>query len=408
MKLDKLNQNKVSQNSGSKRDRSDGVNSHLQKKSKADVDVDSSLTKSSVPHCQFELATTNSESLDILSTWFQGRKFTGLENLEFKNSATCGNSLGCFAKKDFSVGDMLFSVPQSCILGLGLTMDHPIANFVFHEAKKHQCFDRVSIELLVWLVMIDGKYIDHENVDDDDSDDEGHIPPLHVYLSSLSDPSPSLLHWDPELCKALEGTNLGTSLKTLESTLKAHAEFLVDLSKWNKKGCVRLLPPKYFNYDSLLWACGHYLSRRYPGHFATQIYHDLTVDDNKFSRESNFGNVGALVPLLDILNHNDEHEWLKFEVKNNALHVICNHPVKTGEELFSNYGGLSNEQLLFAYGYCTAQNSNDVFSIKLKVPSVMSTTAPVLKKRGSVDSVTKQFALRGGGWDGIPKVSIEK
>ena len=39
-------------------------------------------------------------------------------------------------------------------------------------------------------------------------------------------------------------------------------------------------------------------------------------------------NLGIMVPLLDILNHDSSQEWLRFEVKNEALQVICNVPRK--------------------------------------------------------------------------------
>jgi hypothetical protein len=356
-------------------------------------------------HPEFDLATTQPNTLEVLTSWFQSHKFTGLENLDFKLSDNCSKTLGCFAKKDFAVGETIFTIPRSCILGLGSAMDHPIANFIYNEAKKHQCFHLVTVELLIWLVMIDGKYRDHENEEEDDDEGDGEFPPIHPYLTSLADPSPSLLHWDPKLLKVLEHTNLGNALRELEKTLKGHANFLKDLKKWNKKDSERLLPSKYFHYDSLVWACGHYLSRRYPGHFANQIYRDLTIDDNKFGREENMGNIGSLVPLLDILNHNDEQEYLKFEVKNQSLHVICNYEVKASDELYSNYGTLSNEQLLFAFGYAIAQNTNDVYTVKLKLPSIMPSSS-ALKKRGSVDAISKVFDFKAGGWEGIPKVFV--
>ncbi len=354
-------------------------------------------------HSQFDLASTKIINIENLMDWFRFHKFSGLEHLQLMLSSRCADTLGCFAKKDFKVGDILFTVPQKCILGLGSAMDHPLSNFIYNEAKKHQCFDRVTVEFIIWLVMIDGKYRDHENENDEGDEGDGEFPPIHAYLNSLADPSPSLLHWNPQLLKIVEHTNLGNSLIELDSSLRQYTTLLQDLRKWNKRDCERLLPLKFFNYENLVWACGHYLSRRYPSHFANQIYSDLTIDDNKFSRETSMGNLGSLVPLLDILNHNDEQEYLKFEVSNGTLHVICNHPIKNGDELFSNYGSLSNEQLLYAYGYAIPQNRFDVYPIKLKVPSVMPSAAT--KKRGSIESISKVFNIHSGGWDGIPKVN---
>lgn len=60
--------------------------------------------------------------------------------------------------------------------------------------------------------------------------------------------------------------------------------------------------------------------------------------------------------------------------------------------MFSNYGALSNEQLLFAYGYAILDNQNDSLPMKLRIPSTVFATGNV-------------FALKSGGWDGVPRVS---
>ena len=67
------------------------------------------------------------------------------------------------------------------------------------------------------------------------------------------------------------------------------------------------------------------MSRRYPGRFALQPSADSMLDPRK---ESLGDNLGAFVPLLDILNHDDSEEWLKLEVVDNDLLILCNHPVK--------------------------------------------------------------------------------
>jgi hypothetical protein len=54
------------------------------------------------------------------------------------------------------------------------------------------------------------------------------------------------------------------------------------------------------------------------------------------TKEPNMGNIGSLVPLLDILNHNHDREWLKFTISSGKLQVICNHPV----DIVSNYFSL--------------------------------------------------------------------
>ena len=70
------------------------------------------------------------------------------------------------------------------------------------------------------------------------------------------------------------------------------------------------------NMNTLIWARGHYLSRRYPSRFggdkeSNQNCHCLASD----ARELDMDNLGALVPLLDILNHDDKQDYLTFDVR---------------------------------------------------------------------------------------------
>ena len=59
--------------------------------------------------------------------------------------------------------------------------------------------------------------------------------------------------------------------------------------------------------------------------------------------------------------------------------------------MFSNYGGLSNEKLLFAYGFALPDNPFDAFAVKLKT------------KDTGMD-VNTTFYLRRGGIASVPKV----
>ena len=86
-----------------------------------------------------------------------------------------------------------------------------------------------------------------------------------------------------------------------------------------------LIPRSVFNRESLIWAEGHYLSRRYPGHFKNDN-ENSSFTKNKISidelgPEPMLGSTGALVPLLDILNHDDTCNWLDFSLDDGYLCV---------------------------------------------------------------------------------------
>ena len=63
--------------------------------------------------------------------------------------------------------------------------------------------------------------------------------------------------------------------------------------------------------------------------------------------------------------------------------------------MFSNYGGLSNERLLFAYGFALPDNPFDSFAVKLKVK---------VKDKDTGGDGNATFYLHRGGIEGVPKV----
>ena len=55
----------------------------------------------------------------------------------------------------------------------------------------------------------------------------------------------------------------------------------------------------------------------------------MLSDEEQFDGfEKGLGDLGSLCPLLDILNHKSGTDWLKLEVSDGCLHVICNHPIR--------------------------------------------------------------------------------
>lgn len=72
------------------------------------------------------------------------------------------------------------------------------------------------------------------------------------------------------------------------------------------------------------------MSRRYPssfGDFESSKEKEMIHPSNTRNDEL-LGNHGALVPLLDILNHKSDQSWIRFEVKDYKLQIICNYPIK--------------------------------------------------------------------------------
>ena len=81
-----------------------------------------------------------------------------------------------------------------------------------------------------------------------------------------------------------------------------------------------------------------------------------------------------------------------------------------GDELFSNYGDLPNEVLLFAYGFALENNPHDSVNVRL-VSGVSTGAAPVkcaqqLSQATATTVETCTFSVERGGLAGVPKVRL--
>ncbi len=79
-----------------------------------------------------------------------------------------------------------------------------------------------------------------------------------------------------------------------------------------------------------------------------------------------------------------------------------------GAELFSNYGLLSNEKLLYAYGFATPDNLYDSIAVKLKVArkGPTSSSSSSSASSGEADAAVNMgvFYIQSGGVNGVPPV----
>jgi hypothetical protein len=345
--------------------------------------------------------TSSGQNLINLLDWLKVCGIKGLEDDRFQfisSNGQCGGSLGCFASKDFKFNELLFAIPLKCIISLSNANSSTISELLRQAAHSFGEPALVTSELLIWIFMIQQL-----------ADTKSHFNP---FLQSLDSESPSPLSWTLNLQSALNGTNMST-MSTSKSSIERHAKFLDEVRRWalETNRDFSFLGSDTFNLSSLIWARGHYLARRYPSEFSVHSSIDGSSSSSSGStdngdldgREEGMMNLGALVPLLDILNHSPEREWLTFKVVDDFLHVVCNYPIEKGNEMFSNYGSLSNEMLLYAYGFCLENNSDDALTLQL-----MGTDTSVDKNiRGETTGPTGPvhmgtYYVTSGGMLGIP------
>lgn len=349
-------------------------------------------------------------SFENFLEWLRKNDTTGLDDVSF--AVVKDRGLSCFADKDYAAGDSIFRIKQTCLIGL-------------HQAEKTRTSQALRLaasalgerssctsELILWVYMCQRPK---------------HFEPYLKTLDQTCLPDPS--RWQPpQLVEALSNTNLGSTLGDIESHLKEKIAFLDRVRDYygnNEKNqssgsgsseqltfSIDDIPSRdEVSLEALAWARSHYLSRRYPGSFSEEssnitdtsnapiMTSTTTLNSESDGREIGMSHMGCLCPLLDILNHSGEKDWLLLYVKDGYLCVDAKEPRPKGIELLSNYGSdKSNEQLLYAYGFAIEDNPSDAVTIKL-----MGGQDKTANGSMNIPQYIGTFYITRGGLAGVPR-----
>jgi len=310
-----------------------------------------------------------------LNKWLKALcRDTSSSTVWFKRSPLGG--LGGFAKKDIPAGTVLFDIPRHLVLSSACrsVQTHPLV----HDLARD--FD-VTAETLLFVYMILGHSKSKERNE------------MEGYLSSLP-AHPTLL-----IAEEMQGTNVGSQV-TLD-----YIEVLAQLERIHLvKGLA------FITLQDLMVAKFNYNSRRYPFHLAptdmvllpekqesesihaaavtlvaaaegaagsTRATKKRRLSDGINSKQQQQqqpqrrvydASQGALVPLLDILNHAAPPIGAKRVLFDISIPTIVR--VTTGvayskdEEIYSDYGCVNNDQSLLQFGYFDKQ-CRDVYTVVL-------------------------------------------
>jgi hypothetical protein len=185
--------------------------------------------------------------------------------------------------------------------------------------------------------------------------------PWHAYLAALPASSPEPTCWPIHLREELRATPVGVSLTAARDFVqRVYDGFVARLVRERND----LIPAGIDSVDSLLWARGMCRSRSFPislegpvgsGEGAVPVFGPEGTEESSS---------GVLLPFFDLLNHRHGQpiEW-----NSNSTHVEFATPcaVKSGDEVYNNYGGRPNEELIFSYGFCIHPNAMDAVSLVL-------------------------------------------
>jgi len=299
--------------------------------------------------------------MSTLSTWLRSTVDTCSSNLvEFKASPLGG--LGGFAKESIPAGAVLFDIPREFVLSSACSkvLSHPLVRDLAKDLE-------ITAETLLFVYMILRRLKANEHDDEDG------------YLASLP------LHPPLLVADELLGTNVGSQISLDHNELQMQLERIHFV-----KGL------EFITVEDLMIAKYNYNSRRYPFYLAAMdevaggkklgdpdgqttttttaaSSEDGEVESLKAAKKRRLsGGVnsnqqhqpqrrvydetqGALVPLLDVLNHSPPPQGMKRVVFDTSIPNIVR--VKTGvayvksEEIYSDYGCISNDQCLLQFGY---------------------------------------------------------
>lgn len=168
------------------------------------------------------------------------------------------------------------------------------------------------------------------------------------------------------------------------STLQLVAEFTALLDAGILERFPQTFPPGLLTWDRWVWAAAVFSSRNLP---ASSYFNAGDVGSSAFrpadklefqSPPEIWDEVGVMIPLLDMLNHEaEDHQvtWQpcvpeKGELRDDAEQngaacephpprAIVHKKVKKGSEIYCCYGAYSNANLILQYGFAQMSNSSD-------------------------------------------------
>lgn len=215
--------------------------------------------------------------------------------------------LGLIAKEDMEAGDILVWAPKSMLLNVEKAVD--LWGEVVAELP-----NRLALSLL----LIEERFVQGKK-----SNWTTYIDTLPGFDGDVSGPS---FLWQPDEWKWLEGSDCyDASIQMRESFLNEYDQLNGTLFAENPQ----LFPRDAFSLNNFLWAVAVVASRAYG-------------DDEQ-------GTNLAIAPLVDFLNHRAGS--LQLTRFGNGIVAYAHKKYFKGEQVWVNYGGKPNAQMLSQYGF---------------------------------------------------------
>ncbi|KAI9230137.1 MAG: hypothetical protein DHS80DRAFT_29083 [Piptocephalis tieghemiana] len=210
-------------------------------------------------------ATDLTNRLDRLKAWFQEHAIYVAPSLELRSHPADPTSLGVFALKDLSPGDLVCGIPRTAVLS---AVNSGIANLLEDEA--------IGGGIALTLAVMFEK-------------SRGESSPWAGYFQSLPPKTHLPVFWTEEERALLQGTELETAVRTDEAHIQEDYTTVVQ--------------PLIQAYPSTFPA----------PHFTLEVYREVSsVVASRAFQVDNY-HEDAMVPLADVFNHKTKGEHVHLE-----------------------------------------------------------------------------------------------
>ena len=251
-------------------------------------------------------------------------------------------------------------------------------DLVIHKGLIKSIFPRLEFEECdsnTWM-----KFMVAKLKFDSDESTVGWRQKFGPYLECLPAVVDSPLIWNPREVSLLQGTNLGNSLRAklliifkewhdivdkndifdntmIAAELALYSVFqstsYADIYDAVLVDTIKQTPKVWYSFSAFLWSHLIFLSRAFPEY----------VLNSECDRNS-----VILLPIIDLLNHNynSKVEWFSSDGGFGYRRLGA---VDKGQQLYNNYGGKGNEELLSGYGFLLNDNLFSSVALKIKLPA---------------------------------------
>lgn len=298
-----------------------------------------------------------SDKLASLLKWVSDNGAEISPSLEFRDTA---DGISCFATSSPS-GDELFTVPQVLAITPVLASD---ALGIQLKGNRNA---------LTQLLLAKLRFHDEETFVNGRDLKSFFKPYLDILPTSEETRSPYFWGVEREL---LKGTDADIAVdkaimnhleewysvvqkldtKFRPSTYSEEIEFYSTLKTSKPKHFAAYFnnPTSWMSFPAYLWSCAIFNSRAFPFILNSSKAQDL--------------NEAFLLPVFDLLNHNNQKADVKWDFEDNQYIFKTKQVLEQGSEVFNSYGPKTNEELLLNYGFVLEDNPDDKANISLRIP----------------------------------------